>query len=142
MSEHPSDNDSDESPRIPQGVIKSRGGWQGEELELEHQRQQDANHKTSAAAVDLNQFRNTEVGKGYQAKHVVRQKGAKIESISIKDMSKPDPSAKSNKRSRESSKKRKDNSRPSEDKEPPLQRYLKCEGLRAFRKEIEKIVMS
>ena len=52
------------------------GAWQGEEIELDH-RDRDESSTGAAAivtAVDLNQFRNTEVGKGYQAKHVVRQK--------------------------------------------------------------------
>jgi hypothetical protein len=66
--------------------VSGIGAWQGEEMELEHQREterrdrtdRDESSTTGAAAivtaVDLNQFRNTEVGKGYQAKHVVRQK--------------------------------------------------------------------
>ena len=64
--------------------VSGIGAWQGEEMELDHQREterrdrdRDESSTTGAAAivtaVDLNQFRNTEVGKGYQAKHVVRQ---------------------------------------------------------------------
>jgi hypothetical protein len=62
--------------------VSGIGAWQGEEMELDHQREterRDRDESTGAAtvtAVDLNQFRNTEVGKGYQAKHVVRQNTA------------------------------------------------------------------
>jgi hypothetical protein len=66
--------------------VSGIGAWQGEEMELDHQREserrdrdRDASSTGAAAivtAVDLNQFRNTEVGKGYQAKHVVRQNTA------------------------------------------------------------------
>ena len=53
-----------------------RGGWEGEEMEMEHQRSHKNDHQHTHAAVDLNQFRNTVVGAGYQAKHVVRQRTA------------------------------------------------------------------
>lgn len=65
--------------------VSGIGAWQGEEMELDHQRETERRDRdrdessTGAAivtAVDLNQFRNTEVGKGYQAKHVVRQNTA------------------------------------------------------------------
>jgi hypothetical protein len=70
---------------------KKSKGWDGEELELEHQKERmmmlqmnqstergrgegGAIHGTNySVAVDLNQFRNTEVGTGFQAKHVIRQ---------------------------------------------------------------------
>lgn len=58
--------------------VRHRGGWQGEEMEMEHQRLASANNikSNTHAAVDLNQFRNTIVGEGYQAKHVIRQRTA------------------------------------------------------------------
>ena len=66
--------------------VSGLGAWEGEEMELDHQRETERRDRdreessTGAAAivtaVDLNQFRNTEVGKGYQAKHVVRQNTA------------------------------------------------------------------
>jgi hypothetical protein len=63
-------------------------GWDGDDMELEHLKEtgrllkdgrglssQDQSQSASAyAAVDLSKFRNTEVGQGYQAKHVIRQK--------------------------------------------------------------------
>src|SRR3569623_769458 len=77
MSRYESDDSS--GPVIPhQSASRSRKGWEGESLELQHER--EAHHynqsgtATSVVAVDLNQFRNTEVGKGYQAKHVIRQR--------------------------------------------------------------------
>jgi hypothetical protein len=61
--------------------VSGIGAWQGEEMELDHQREterrdRDESLGATVTAVDLNQFRNTEVGKGYQAKHVVRQNTA------------------------------------------------------------------
>merc|ERR1712157_519519 len=53
---------------------KSRG-WEGGDLEITHQREYaKSSSQIDYAAVDMTQFHNTEVGKGYQAKHVVRQK--------------------------------------------------------------------
>ncbi|KAG7363929.1 hypothetical protein IV203_037131 [Nitzschia inconspicua] len=73
---------SSSHPAMAFAARQKRKGWQGEELELEHRRQQmmakppSGTETTTVTAVDLNQFRNTEVGEGYQAKHVVRQRTA------------------------------------------------------------------
>ena len=63
---------------------KRKGGWEGDEMEMQHQKMQQRLQQSAvacsttngydAAIVDLNQFRNEEVGIGYQAKGVVRQK--------------------------------------------------------------------
>lgn len=53
-------------------------GWEGEDLERDRDREhREANHNSSSgvvAAVDLEQFRNYQVGSGYQARGVVRQR--------------------------------------------------------------------
>ena len=73
------DNDNDND-----NTMTKRGGW-GEAMELAHQteeserrrkRKQNSDGDVGAVAVDLGQFRNTEVGRGYQARHVVRQRTA------------------------------------------------------------------
>jgi hypothetical protein len=71
-------------------------GWDGDNMELEHLREsgrllkdgkglplQGSQSSSAYAAVDLSKFRNTEVGQGYQAKHVIRQKttGAPIDIV-------------------------------------------------------------
>ena len=116
----------------------SGGGW-GEAMELAHQ--QEHSQKTSdskgrsssssAVAVDLNQFRNTEVGKGYQAKHVVRQKTAADSAANLKtrtvnnDFTVVDHSK-----------------RETENDVIDTEELLKNDGLRAFRKELESILSS
>ncbi|GKY97536.1 hypothetical protein MPSEU_000711800 [Mayamaea pseudoterrestris] len=125
-------------------VNKRQRGWQGEHLELEHAaaaRQDDAgDQKDSVVAVDLNQFRNTVVGQGYQAKHVIRQKGSTQASrASIVKLN--------YERDESNNKKRKSHR---QDAEPfsqgpakfKLQTYLECPGLRKFRKELAKIEAS
>lgn len=86
----------DGGPDVPRGVIRSRKGWMGDEMEMEHQRQSskkrtatddeddddDGNNGSSSkrqqrygpTAVDIRQFQNHVVGEGYQARHVIRQK--------------------------------------------------------------------
>jgi len=160
---------------MPRGLApKRRRGWEGEALELERD-DAPASGKETHAAVDLQQFRNTEVGKGYQAKHVVRQRTgippAKSEDA-VQDMTiasgAPDTAADGHSTKKERSKKsssRKSKKRKKRDSSPApkdkdydgkkrdrsssskrnskserLEKYLKCEGLRNFRKEIESIV--
>lgn len=144
MSGYQSD-DSTSGPRVPRGVLQTtRKGWKGEELELEHHKEASGRDHSSSAAVDLNQFRNTEVGKGYQAKHVVRQSTGRSSDVTIKDMTKVSSDA--DKRETSSAPDKKKRKRGKSDKrndrtslgEKRLQKYLECEGLRAFRKELEK----
>jgi hypothetical protein len=138
MSGYPSDDST--GPSIPRGVLKSRGGWKGEELEFEHQREglREPKERTAAAAVDLQQFRNDEVGKGYQAKHVIRQRSGKESSdLKVVDMSKSKDGVKTKRKHREKSSKESGDS-----KTGPRNKYLKSSGLRNFRKELEKIESS
>ena len=149
-----SDDESSSSDlAIPsRGVLPSSKlrGWQGEEMELEHARTSDSKRGTTTA-VDLSQFRNEEVGKGYQAKFVVRQRHVadsddKNASV-IKDMTaqeKPEKSA-SSRSSHKSSSSRKSKRKKSSSREREknaesdrLQKYLRSENLRRFRKELEK----
>jgi hypothetical protein len=77
---------------LPRSVGQQRRGWQGEESEIDHQRESLNSGKDKdvvAAAVDIRKFQNHLVGEGYQAKHVIRQASAKTTgpSLQIKDMS-------------------------------------------------------
>lgn len=140
MNSGDNSSDDDLGPSVPTGVLRSRGGWDDKfNLEIEHTKEK-MNADNEAAAVDLSQFRNEEVGKGYKAKHVVRQKEARNNATKVVDMSggtgtfttkqkegrTADSSSKSKKRSR--------------DEESPVQSYLKCQGMRDFIKETHKIL--
>jgi hypothetical protein len=132
----PNDDSDEGGPgEPPRGVTKRRRGWEGEEMEMVHQREAFREDKGKAsAAVDISQFQNHEVGKGYQAKHVVRQKTGEAPSVKTKDMSGgnngvADSKAKAPKRS-------------SNEISEIRASYMKSAGLREFRKEIEKILSS
>ena len=150
-----SDDDSDHSDyAMPaRGVIpcghKNRG-WQGEQMELAHARDSESK-KGVATAVDLSQFRNEEVGKGYQAKFVVRQRNAQDEgpAPSVKDMTRKRTEKKKSRKSKRKRSSRKDdtdddndddedNEREQDNAKNQLDKYLKSEALRRFRKELEK----
>ena len=79
-------------PTLPKGVLRPKGrGWAGEDLELRRS-VKEHNGKMSTgtvrnAAVDKFEFYNTEVGSGYQAKHVVRQRQGGVAKVQIIDMS-------------------------------------------------------
>ena len=130
-------NDGDDSSverEIPKGVLRGRGRWQGDELEIERDRTTSIDPKVSAA-VDLNQFRNEEVGKGYQAKHVIRQPAAAVGSkIPIEDLTAP--SAKKAKVQKDASFKESKHDNESN----LINKYLACEAFRKFRKEIENMI--
>ena len=103
---------------------------------MNHQRESLREDKAKASAgVDISQFRNFEVGKGYQAKHVVRQRSSNQPApIDIKDMSN------TNKGTGEP-----EEAKPKlsvETLEDIRKSYIKSAGLREFRKEIEKILNS
>lgn len=161
------DSSDNNGPDLPDGVIRSRGGWaDSNNLEMEHQRERlqaaaDADgdeHDRAArekkpihAAVDLSQFRNEEVGKGYQAKHVVRQRGTSSSVTGVVDMSGgrfsrneragAESSSATKKRIRDGGGKEDKNDRkrqPTEDIR--LGSYLKCKGMREFMKDIDKIL--
>lgn len=101
---------------------------------------------TTHAAVDLNQFRNTQVGKGYQAKHVIRQR-LRIEdsAVSVRDLTKKTldlNKRKSKKKPNEAPSSSFDDHTKRNEKTSTatrLQNYLQCEGLRKFRRELESI---
>jgi hypothetical protein len=69
------DDDNESVDRRFLAAASSNKGWQGSSMELTHQMESHRDQKASQyAAVDIRQFQNTQVGKGYQAKHVVRQR--------------------------------------------------------------------
>jgi hypothetical protein len=129
-----SDNDSDDLGIPRRGVVPAYGhrGWQGEELELAHATKPAA--AKDGAAVDFSQFRNEEVGKGYQAKFVVRQPSAgEASKVTVHDLSTKTDKKLSKKASK---KERKD--KPSAKKANRVDKYLGSKALREFRKELEK----
>lgn len=128
-----SDDDDEEQDRMPEGVLRRRKGWGGEEMELSHVREKmrDSGSTDDVVAVDLNQFRNTVVGEGYQAKHVVRQKsGVAQQQSKVVDMS-----STTSKSTRGGGKKRKHSK-----KEERLAKYLRCAGVREFRRQLEELL--
>ena len=143
---------SDDEPRLPPNVLTAqRRGWAGENLEIEHQRQSLNEEKKShtATAVDLSQFRNEEVGRGYQAKHVVRQRETAVSSsIGMVDMSggafeRGEKKSKSEKKKEKKRKRGRDDSDKVGDdrkKDSRLDSYLKCRGLEMFLGEIESLL--
>jgi hypothetical protein len=135
--DYSSDNDLVET-NLPAG-LRSRGGWEdSNNIEMEHEKQatkRGLSSRNNHAAVDLSQFRNDEVGKGYKAKHVVRQRDATVSNASVIDMSggkfsKPDSRTK-----RHSDGTHQDNEDRNR-REP----YLESKGIRDFLREIEKIL--
>ena len=146
-------SDNDMGPNLPAGVLRKRGGWEDTlGFEIQHQREREKLREGSdekvSAAVDLSQFRNEEVGKGYQAKHVVRQKGAEKAATGVMvDMSGGTELSKIEREGGSSLKKRSRDDDGEEDRgdrkrppDNPLQSYLKCKGMRDFVKEIDSIL--
>mmetsp|Transcript_11974 Transcript_11974/g.21591 ORF Transcript_11974/g.21591 Transcript_11974/m.21591 type:complete len:193 (+) Transcript_11974:22-600(+) len=169
-SDSDSSSENDTGPALPSGVLRSRGGWEDAyNIEMEHQREKlraagDEHDNTSRAkasshaAVDLAQFRNEEVGKGYQAKHVVRQREASSSATGVVDMSGGKFSEKKDRGAGESSsaarkrnrdgddddgggknKKKDGNKGISTTEDVRLESYLKCKGMRDFMKGIDQI---
>ncbi|KAL3944884.1 MAG: hypothetical protein SGBAC_001029 [Bacillariaceae sp.] len=117
---------SDEEDRYRMGGRHAgKRGWQGSSMELEHQQDSGREKKRkNVAAMDVTQFQNTEVGEGYQAKHVMRQPSKRDEKTKVVDMT----GGKDFK---------------TEKKRPNTKKFdnlLECKGLRDFRREIEKIL--
>lgn len=145
------DDDSSTSDHAmpSRGVIPSRKnrGWEGEQMELAHARASEAN-KGATTAVDLSQFRNEQVGKGYQAKFVVRQRHADDDEAptAFKDMTKKNAEKKKSSRKEKKRKRSRDDDEEDDKKRPSreseesnrLEKYLKSEGMRNFRKELER----
>ena len=171
------DEDHDHLPAHMRNVSTKKRGWAGDEMEMNHKIQQ-LSSSTATTAVDLKQFRNEEVGIGYQSKGVIRQRGIgdyhEEKEYKIVDMSKKPIMEKNqqssssededessihsrnkHKKSKKESKrkrKRKDEKERKVHKEKKkeqheennnnvIDKYLQCEAIRIFRKEIEKIVM-
>lgn len=113
------------------GKNEKKRGW-GEAMELAHQTERGGSSplSSSVVAVDLSQFRNTEVGTGYQAKHVVRQRTASAPKTKIKTINRNFDTGLENPGKKDTTK--------GIDKET----LLRNDGLRAFRKEIENILSS
>lgn len=117
-------------PQLPRGVKRSRGGWQGEELEMEHQRDASRTGKSkNVAAVQVKQFQNHVVGEGYQARHVIRQKTGNSEAEKILDMTGGSKKEAAVNDTKPASKYNQNT-------------YIQCKGLRDFRREIENILNS
>ena len=132
---------SDEADRF---LPKSKKGWQGDHLELEHQRESFLEHKDkSVAAVDISQFQNHEVGQGYQAKHVVRQRQAPSDANNnqqvthlTRTLEDPPTSSLRKRKAPDTAACVPDNPRTL------LKKYLASPGMVAFRKEMEDILSS
>jgi hypothetical protein len=148
------ENDDDDLPSSHPAVIaemrrrrrqrqQHRGGWQGEEMELQHKQnqQQDSSTKDVSAAVDLKQFQNTEVGVGYQAKHVIRQRTsagvAVTTTTTTTTNNKQDVST--NNLKHKSKKMTYDHNNTAQ-VIPTKEEFVRNDGLRMFRKEIENIL--
>lgn len=167
-----SDEGSDAGgPALPAGVLKSSTAW-GDQLELKHKRErirqgQDVAAAAQHTAVDINQFRNVEVGSGYQARHVVRQKtgnegGSSGGGMKVRDMTGGVSAAEarsttdrddakggekrndkdSKEKSSDKSSKRSRKQQAEKDEQNIADQYLKCKGVREFRLELEKILSS
>jgi hypothetical protein len=120
-------------PDLPKGVLKTKG-WR---LDLEMCTKSRPTVSSAPTAVDLRQFQNFEVGKGYQAQHVVRQPQAAAGRVDFIDMSRQHQPLEKEAphKSRHSA-----NYKESKDwKTRRLQRYLQSSVFRRFRRELEKI---
>jgi hypothetical protein len=128
------DNLPSDHPAMIAARKRSNKAWQGEEMELQHAVVSKRLLTSSAAAVDLNQFRNTEVGQGYQAKHVVRQRTGVVEKADDKTVEAVQETT--TRRAASSSECDIAKSKKTVTKED----LLANKGLRDFRKEIESIL--
>jgi hypothetical protein len=148
-----SSDDDDDDHRF----LSRNKGWQGSNMELAHQ--MESHGKASQhAAVDIRQFQNTQVGKGYQAKHVVRQRQVDDQDtkLVVQDMTLPTTTAATTSSSHGagSSKEKKRRANQDQDQDvtttssrgggpkSKLQKYLSLPGLILFRGEVEDILNS
>jgi hypothetical protein len=152
-----SDDESGQNT-LPAGVLRSRGGWaDSNNIEIQHQRERSraadisqaarGDIKKNHTAVDLSQFRNEEVGRGYKAKHVVRQReassaptGLLVDVSGGKFLSTDVRSSSTAKKRGHDEAGRDDNTAAGGVFDVSLDTYLKCKGLRDFMKEIDKIL--
>ena len=103
--------------------------------------------------VDLSQFRNTEIGKGYQARGVIRQRNHSNEHSATKVVNMMEAQKKDGLNNESSHRQQQQQQHPSSSNDvnrtnqtvtkhemnTPSE-YLACKGIREFRKEIEKIL--
>lgn len=158
-------------PHMGGGRTSRKRGWAGDEMEMNHKIQEKLSSSSTTnnfTAVDLTQFRNEEVGRGYQAKGVVRQNYNEGQTLKVIDMSKkiaataiatqqssnnnnnvndgcskscPDDKKRKLKKKKQKTEEKKAG-RQQREEEVNLEKYLQCEAIRRFRREIEKIVRS
>ena len=150
-------------------AMPKKRGWAGEEMEMNHSRSSlsapGETTTTNATTIDFSQFRNEEVGQGYQAKGVVRQKShAEREEVKIIDMTRnveldaldqqqhakidnqkgiEEDTTKSGAgeiKSKPKRRKKKDDNQNHGKTTLNIETLLPNDGLRIFRKELEKII--
>jgi predicted ATPase len=128
-------------PSLPEGVLRKRGAiWDGEEMELEHYREdrlsgEKRRKQDTAVAVDLTQFQNTAVGQGYQAKHVIRQRT--VEEEPKRSITKISTKGENSTLIRNEAKAHSTSTAASE--LTGLNQLLQLKAIRDFRRELEKI---
>ena len=101
-------------------------------------------------SVDLSQFRNTEIGKGYQARGVIRQRNNYNENSTMKVVNMMEAKKDGVSNDKSSHKQQQQQQHPNDinhtnekmmnSKTTSSSEYLACKGIREFRKEIEKIL--
>ena len=135
-----SDGDDDKLlSSAPQFAISNkRRGWDGDHLELN--REQPTEDLASHVAVNLAQFRNEQIGVGYQAKHVIRQRHVPDTSVVIDDRTRDKPTNITTHAKRNHDELKKGDTKPKP--VTRIQKYLECKGLRQFRKELASIESS
>jgi len=122
-------------------------------MEIAHQREQIRSSPSNKQfqTVNLEEFRNKEVGSGYQARGVMRQNTGLSSSMNIIDMTKKaereesdgnsDDSSDRSRERRKSKKRNKSKRRKvGSHKEDLVEKYLQSTELRQFRNELEKII--
>ena len=146
------DDDDVNNVQLPAGVV-SHKGWGGEELELYHQMQNrsaSGEGKAKASFVDLDQFRNTDVNKGYQAKHVIRQQtagdggdsGGRVQDVAMRTL----PSSRERSGTTTTTAtttargaSEKSGRKQAETADEKVDRYLKSAPMREFRRQLEEM---
>lgn len=171
MSDRGSDGDSVEGgggPSVPRGAVGyyhhhhrkqerssgAVGAWEGDDLERDRDREhREATHSgQGAVAVDLEQFRNYQVGTGYQARGVVRQRTATAATPNSTAIGKEGAGIASNAASTAVDRKQHQDEKPTKHKkskkrkgkgteeDDDLLEYLRCDAFRVFRKELESML--
>ncbi|GMH91042.1 hypothetical protein TrVE_jg5018 [Triparma verrucosa] len=142
MQSPESSGDEDELRAIPEGVVRKRKGWAGDEMEaarsLELTKRLDDDGDGDGNRVktgDLREsFQNKEVGQGYQHSTVRRQKTGLSTTSKIVDMT-----SSSSHPSKPSKRKRND-SEDSDDDRITVKEMIKSREMRVFKREIARIV--